>query len=93
MTGVNDGRARAWDVMPKKLNAVQIAEARAERFSDPIEQRDFLDAFSAARVSVARGDGRLYVWFREALDAGESVTVAGYIEGATSVHYNGKRVL
>lgn len=63
-----------------------IAKQRSERLDDPIDRAKFMDAFTKGRVAAARDDRRLYVWYRAALDADDSVAVAGYIEGAASVN-------
>lgn len=62
-----------------------IARDRASRFPDPLDQNHFLSAFAQGRVAEARGDERRYVWYREALEADDSVRVAGLIEGMASV--------
>lgn len=63
-----------------------IARQRSQRLPDPIDRVRFMDAFTKARVAEVRGDERLYHWYRAALDADDSVVVAGYIEGAASAH-------
>ncbi|AKA61770.1 hypothetical protein SEA_MAIH_31 [Streptomyces phage Maih] len=68
------------------LPPLVIAKQRSERLADPIDRAKFLDAFTKARVASARGDARLYTWYRAALEADDSVVVAGYIEGAASVN-------
>lgn len=74
------------DRLPLGLPPLVIAKQRSERLADPIDRAKFMDAFTKARVAEARGDERLYHWYRGALDADDSVVVAGYIEGAASVH-------
>lgn len=73
---------------PVNLRAVPLAIAfqRSARLADPIARARFMDAFTKGRVAEARGDGRMYQWFRSALEADDSITVAGLIEGAASVH-------
>lgn len=68
------------------LPPLVIAKQRSESLPDPIDRARFMDAFTKARVAESRGDERLYHWYRAALDADDSVTVSGYIEGAASVH-------
>lgn len=68
------------------LPPLVIAKQRSERLADPIDRAKFLDAFTKARIAETRGDQRLYTWYRGALEADDSVVVAGYIEGAASVH-------
>ncbi len=82
MTRVFDGDRPAHIGLPPLV----IAKQRSERLADPIDRAKFLDAFTKARVAEARGDHRLYHWYRAALDADDSVAVAGYIEGAASAH-------
>lgn len=67
------------------LPPLVIARQRSESLPDPLDRVKFMDAFGKARVAEARGDGRLYHWYRAALEADDSVTVSGYIEGAASV--------
>lgn len=69
-------------------NPMQLAARRAERFEDPIERQRFLDWFARARVATARGDDRIELWFAQAWNTDDSVTMAGLIEGASSVHHN-----
>ncbi|AMD42778.1 hypothetical protein SEA_XKCD426_37 [Streptomyces phage Xkcd426] len=75
------------DRPPAGLNPMQIAAMRAERLEDPIDRARFMDAFRSARIETVRkgDDGRVYHWYRAALDADHSATVAGLIEGAASV--------
>lgn len=68
------------------LPPLVIAKQRSERLPDPVDRAKFMDAFTKARIAEARGDSRLYDWFRSALETYDSVVVAGYIEGASSVH-------
>lgn len=68
------------------LPPLVIAKQRSASLPDPLDRAKFMDAFTVARVAESRGDQRLYGWFRAALEADDSVTVAGYIEGAASVH-------
>ena len=68
------------------LPPLVIAKQRSERLPDPLDRARFMDAFGKARIAGARGDERLYNWYRSALDADDSVVVAGLIEGAASVH-------
>ena len=68
------------------LPPLVIAKQRSESLPDPVDRIRFMDAFKQARVAEARGDQRLYSWYRAALEADDSVVVAGYIEGAASVH-------
>lgn len=70
-----------------------IARRRAARFPELRDQNRFLDAFSQGRIAEARGDERRYVWYREALDADDSVRVAGLIEGMASVPQTGRKRL
>ena len=65
--------------------ALDVARDRARRFPDPLDQARFMDAFAQARVATARGDDRLYLWLRAALDHDDSVRVAGLIEGSASL--------
>uniref|UniRef100_A0AAU7H038 Uncharacterized protein n=1 Tax=Streptomyces phage Geonosis TaxID=3158856 RepID=A0AAU7H038_9CAUD len=82
MTRVFDGDRPAHIGLPPLV----IAKQRSERLADPIDRAKFMDAFAKARVAESRGDHRLYHWYRAALDADDSVVVAGYIEGAASAH-------
>ena len=70
------------------LPPLMIAKQRSEQLTDGtvFDKARFMDAFAKARVAETRGDGRLYHWYRAALDADDSVAVAGFIEGAASVH-------
>lgn len=65
---------------------VAIAEDRASRFEDPLDRNRFMEAFTQARIARARGDQRLYLWYREALDKDDSVRLAGLIHGAASIN-------
>lgn len=65
---------------------IVIAKQRSQRLDDPRDRAKFMDAFARARIAETRNDHRLYHWYRAALDADDSVVVAGYIEGAASVH-------
>ena len=78
--------ARTYDKPRQPVrNPADIARDRAARFPDPQDQNHFLSAFAQGRVAEARGDDRAYHWYREALEADDSVRVAGLIEGAASV--------
>ncbi|AKA61700.1 hypothetical protein SEA_YDN12_33 [Streptomyces phage YDN12] len=68
------------------LPPLVIAKQRSERLPDPIDRAKFMDAFVKGRVAAARDDRRLYIWYRAALEADDSVSVSGYIEGAASVN-------
>lgn len=81
MTRVSDR-----DRGPAGTPPLVIAKQRSERLADPIDRAKFMDAFAKARVAEVRGDERLYHWYRAALDTDDSVAVAGFIEGAASVH-------
>lgn len=71
----------------------EIAARRAQRFQDPIDHNRFLEAFAQGRIAEARDDERRYHWYREALEADDSVRVAGLIEGMASVpHIARKRM-
>lgn len=74
-------------------NPADIARDRATRFPDPLDQNHFLSAFAQGRVAEVRGDGRAYHWYREALEADDSVRVAGLIEGAASVPAHERKLL
>jgi hypothetical protein len=82
MTRVFDGDRPAHIGLPP----VVIARQRSELMDNPIDQGRFMSAFARARTAELRGDHRLYHWYRAALDADDSVVVAGYIEGAASAH-------
>ncbi len=74
------------DRLPQGLPPVAIAKQRSERLDDPLDRARFMDAFAKGRVAEAGGDDRLYLMFRMALELDDSVAVAGFIEGAASVH-------
>lgn len=76
----------------RPLTPTQLAELRADRLEDPLDRARFLDAFAQGRVAAERGDTRLYLWFRAAMDTDRSATVAGLIEGAASVERNHRMV-
>lgn len=68
------------------LSPLAIARQRSQMLNDPIDRGRFMGAFARAQTAELRGDERLYHWYRAALDADDSVAVAGYIEGAASAH-------
>jgi hypothetical protein len=78
---------------PAQRPPLELAQVRAERLADPLDREKFLLAFQRARVAEARGDTRLYHWYRRALDEDDSVTVAGLIEGAASAPGRKGRIL
>jgi hypothetical protein len=67
-----------------QANAFVVAAHRAEHF-EGLDHNRFMDTFRVARVAGQTGrEEDLYQAFRHALDADDSVTVAGIIEGLAS---------
>jgi len=73
------------------LTAAQMADRRAAKLDDPIDRVAFMEAFAQGRIAAFRGDERAYHWYRKALEADDSVRVAGLIEGAASVPATGRK--
>lgn len=79
------------DRPPAGLPPVDIAQMRANRLDDPLDQLRFMEAFRVGRITEARGQCMDRAW-RHHLDEDDSVWVAGYIEGVSSVDRNQRKV-
>ncbi len=70
---------------------VRMAQQRASRFADPLDQARFMDAFRISRIAASKG-ADIYVAYRHRLEADDSVWVAGHIEGLASVSGPEKKI-